>query len=78
MCSSDLVDRLWPALSAGGSEGRCGWLQDRWGVSWQVVPVRLQQLLADTDPGRARRAVQAMLTMKKLVIADLDRAADGH
>ena len=72
------VDRLWPALSAGGSEGRCGWLQDRWGVSWQVVPVRLQQLLADTDPGRARRAVQAMLTMKKLVIADLDRAADGH
>ena len=72
------VDRLWTALSDGGSEGRCGWLKDRWGVSWQVVPVRLQQLLGDPDPGRSRRAMQAMLTMKKIVIADLDRAAEGH
>ena len=72
------VDRLWTALSDGGSEGRCGWLKDRWGVSWQVVPVRLQQLLADSDPGRSRRAMQAMLTMKKIVIADLDRAAEGR
>ena len=72
------VDRLWTALSDGGSEGRCGWLKDRWGVSWQVVPVRLQQLLADPDPGRSRRAMQAMLTMNKIVIADLDRAAEGH
>ena len=72
------VDRLWTALSDGGSEGRCGWLKDRWGVSWQVVPVRLQQLLADPDQGRSRRAMQAMLTMKKIVIADLERAAEGH
>jgi predicted 3-demethylubiquinone-9 3-methyltransferase (glyoxalase superfamily) len=51
------VDRLWSALSEGGSQGRCGWLKDRWGLSWQVVPVRLHELLADADPERARRAI---------------------
>lgn len=71
------VDRLWAALSAGGSEGPCGWLKDRWGVSWQVVPTRLLELFNDPDPGRARRAAEAMLRMKKLVIAELERAADG-
>lgn len=71
------VDRLWSALSEGGSEGQCGWLKDRWGLSWQIVPTRLQELLADLDPDRSRRAMEAMLAMGKLDIAALERAADG-
>lgn len=71
------VDRLWSALSAGGSEGHCGWLKDRWGLSWQIVPTRLHELLADPDPNRSRRAMQAMLQMRKLNIAELERAANG-
>jgi predicted 3-demethylubiquinone-9 3-methyltransferase (glyoxalase superfamily) len=71
------VDRLWTALAQGGSEGPCGWLKDRWGLSWQIVPTRLQELLSDPDAGRARRAMQAMLKMGKLNIAELERAADG-
>jgi predicted 3-demethylubiquinone-9 3-methyltransferase (glyoxalase superfamily) len=71
------VDRLWAALTDGGSEGQCGWLKDRWGLSWQVVPTRLRTLIGDPDPDRSRRAVQAMLTMRKLDIAALERAADG-
>jgi predicted 3-demethylubiquinone-9 3-methyltransferase (glyoxalase superfamily) len=72
------VDRLWAALSDGGSEGRCGWLKDRWGLSWQVVPTRLHELFADPNPDRARRAAQAMMGMNRIVIADLERAADGR
>jgi predicted 3-demethylubiquinone-9 3-methyltransferase (glyoxalase superfamily) len=72
------VDRLWAALSEGGSEGRCGWLKDRWGLSWQVVPTRLFELLADPDPARSRRAMEAMLKMNKLSIPELERAADGR
>jgi predicted 3-demethylubiquinone-9 3-methyltransferase (glyoxalase superfamily) len=72
------VDRPWSALSEGGSEGRCGWLKDRWGLSWQIVPVRLHELLGDPDPGRSRRATEAMLRMSKLNIADLERAAEGR
>ena len=72
------VDRLWAALSDGGSEGPCGWLKDRWGLSWQVVPNRLHELLADPDPARSRRAMEAMLKMKKLSVAELERAADGR
>lgn len=71
------VDRLWTSLTDGGSEGQCGWLKDRWGLSWQVVPTRLHELLGDPDPDRARRAMDAMLTMQKITIADLERAADG-
>jgi len=71
------VDRLWAALSDGGSPGQCGWLKDRWGLSWQIVPSRLFQLLADPDADRSRRAMQAMLKMTKLNIAELERAADG-
>jgi predicted 3-demethylubiquinone-9 3-methyltransferase (glyoxalase superfamily) len=72
------VDRLWSALSEGGTEGRCGWLKDRWGLSWQVVPTRLHELLSDPGPGRARRALEAMLRMGKLDVAELERAADGR
>ena len=69
------VDRLWAALSEGGSPSQCGWLKDRWGLSWQIVPKRLFQLLNDADPNRSRRAMQAMLKMRKLDIAELERAA---
>jgi predicted 3-demethylubiquinone-9 3-methyltransferase (glyoxalase superfamily) len=71
------VDHYWSRLSEGGSEGPCGWLKDRFGVSWQVVPKRLVELLTDPDPARAQRAMAAMLQMRRLVIADLERAADG-
>jgi predicted 3-demethylubiquinone-9 3-methyltransferase (glyoxalase superfamily) len=64
-------------LSEGGEESMCGWLKDRFGVSWQVVPTRLVELLGDQDPGRAQRAMQAMLGMRKIVVADLERAADS-
>ena len=79
ICESQAeVDQLWGALAEGGSESRCGWLKDRWGLSWQIIPARLHELLADPDPEQARRAMEAMLTMKKIVIADLERAADGR
>ena len=70
------VDRLWAALTAGGSASQCGWLKDRWGVSWQVTPTRLIELITDPDLGRARRAMEAMMTMGKIDIAEVERAAD--
>ena len=70
------VDRLWEALTAdGGEPGPCGWLKDRFGLSWQIVPRRLNELLDDPDAERARRAMEAMLTMGKLDVAELERAA---
>ena len=72
------VDHFWSALTAGGVEGRCGWLEDRYGLSWQVVPNELRSLLGDPDPAKAGRAMQAMLGMKKLDIAALRRARDGE
>jgi predicted 3-demethylubiquinone-9 3-methyltransferase (glyoxalase superfamily) len=71
------VDHYWSRLSDGGKEGPCGWLTDRYGVSWQVVPRRLHELFRDPDQGRANRAVQAMLRMQKIDIAALERAAEG-
>ncbi|MCK9248721.1 MAG: VOC family protein [Solirubrobacteraceae bacterium] len=72
------VDHYWDALTAdGGSESRCGWLKDRFGLSWQVVPRRLVELIQDPDPARARRALQAMYGMRRLDVAELERAADG-
>ena len=72
------VDRLWNAfLDDGGQESVCGWLKDRYGLSWQIVPHRLGELLADPDPGRARRAMEAMLKMVKIDVAELERAADA-
>lgn len=72
------VDRLWDDLLAdGGEPGPCGWLKDRFGLSWQVVPRRLNELLDDADPERARRAMDAMMQMGKIDVAALERAADG-
>jgi predicted 3-demethylubiquinone-9 3-methyltransferase (glyoxalase superfamily) len=71
------VDRYWEKLGAGGRYDQCGWLQDKWGLSWQITPVVLPQLLQDKDKARAGRAMAAMMTMEKLDIAALQRAADG-
>jgi predicted 3-demethylubiquinone-9 3-methyltransferase (glyoxalase superfamily) len=71
------VDYYWEKLSEGGSEGPCGWLKDRYGLSWQVVPTGMDELFSDPDPKRAERAMQAMLQMGKLDVAALRNAADG-
>jgi predicted 3-demethylubiquinone-9 3-methyltransferase (glyoxalase superfamily) len=71
------VDELWEKLTAGGEEGQCGWLKDRYGLSWQIVPSILPKLMQDKDPARAKRAMQAMLQMRKLDIKGLQLAADG-
>ena len=70
----DEVDEYWSRLSEGGSEGQCGWLTDRFGVSWQVVPSALGTFIGGADPAGAARAMQAMLGMRKLVIEDLAKA----
>ena len=69
------VDGLWESLSEGGTQGECGWLEDRFGVSWQIVPTVLGELLIDPDPERSQRVMRAMLEMRKLDIAQLERAA---
>lgn len=72
------VDTYWNALTAdGGQESECGWLKDRFGLSWQIVPQRLLELQSDPDPERAGRVMQAMLTMRKLDVAALEAAAAG-
>jgi predicted 3-demethylubiquinone-9 3-methyltransferase (glyoxalase superfamily) len=72
------VDRLWDRLVGdGGEESQCGWLKDRYGLSWQIVPEGMEQVFADPDPARAQRAMQAMLGMRKLDVAALRAAADG-
>jgi predicted 3-demethylubiquinone-9 3-methyltransferase (glyoxalase superfamily) len=71
------VDRYWERLTDGGQESMCGWLKDRFGVSWQVVPAGMDDVLNDPDPERGRRAMQAMLGMRKLDVAALRAAADG-
>ncbi|WP_460461022.1 VOC family protein [Angustibacter peucedani] len=72
----DEVDYYWDALVEGGEESQCGWLKDKFGLSWQVVPEGMDEIFADPDPERARRAMQAMFAMKKLDVAALRRAAD--
>jgi predicted 3-demethylubiquinone-9 3-methyltransferase (glyoxalase superfamily) len=72
------IDRYWSLLTAdGGAEGPCGWLKDKFGLSWQVVPTGMDQVFDDPDPERARRAMAAMLKMGKIDAAELQRAADG-
>lgn len=68
------VDDLWEKLSAGGGKGQCGWLKDRFGVSWQIIPSALGELLGDKDPRKAQNVMQAMLQMTKIDIAGLRRA----
>jgi predicted 3-demethylubiquinone-9 3-methyltransferase (glyoxalase superfamily) len=77
MCADqEEVDHYWNRLTEGGEESQCGWLKDKFGVSWQVTPIEMMQLLTDPDPGRAQRATQAMLTMRRIDIAEIRRAAD--
>lgn len=71
------VDRYWAALVDGGEEHVCGWLRDRYGLHWQIVPSELPALLGDPDPGRAYRATQAMLSMRKIDIGAMKEAADA-
>jgi len=73
----DEVDKYWSKLAEGGEEGSCGWLKDRFGVSWQVIPTDLPRLLVDPDPEKSRRVMSSMLAMKKIDLAELERAAAG-
>ncbi len=78
MCADqEEADHYWNRLTDGGEESMCGWLKDRFGVSWQVFPEELIRLTTDPDPGRAQRAMQAMLGMRKLDVAAIRAAADG-
>lgn len=75
--SQDEIDRLWEALSEGGQVEQCGWLRDRFGLSWQITPTRLGELMSDPDPAKAKRVTEAMLKMVKFDIAGLEAAAHG-
>jgi predicted 3-demethylubiquinone-9 3-methyltransferase (glyoxalase superfamily) len=72
------VDELWQKLSAGGQGGPCGWLKDRYGLSWQIIPTALGEMLQDPDPERSNRVMQAMLQMSKIDLAGLRRAYEGR
>lgn len=72
------VDYYWERLSDGGQEDACGWVKDRYGLSWQVVPTALSEMIVDPDPAKVRRAMEAMFTMKKLDIAALQKAYAGE
>jgi predicted 3-demethylubiquinone-9 3-methyltransferase (glyoxalase superfamily) len=76
--SQQEVDELWAKLSEGGEEGPCGWLKDKYGVSWQVVPRILDEMIRDPDPVKAERVMKAMLQMQKIDIAGLQQAYDQH
>ncbi len=71
------VDHYWEKLTDGGEESQCGWLKDRYGFSWQVVPAGMEELFSDPDPARSQRAMQAMLQMRKLDVEEMRRAADS-
>jgi predicted 3-demethylubiquinone-9 3-methyltransferase (glyoxalase superfamily) len=71
------VDELWDKLSAGGEKSRCGWLKDKYGLWWQIIPTALGKLMSDPDPRKSQAVMQAMLKMNKIVIADLQKAYDG-
>ncbi len=71
------VDYYWDTLVAGGRADQCGWLQDKFGLSWQIVPGRLYELISDPDPARSKAAADVMMTQQKIVVADLEAAADA-
>src|SRR3954449_5265969 len=71
------VDELWEKLSEGGEKGRCAWLKDKFGLSWQIVPTALGKLLSDKDPEKSKRVMQAMMKMGKIEIAELQKAHEG-
>jgi len=71
------VDELWEKLSRGGEEGPCGWLKDKYGLSWQIVPIVLGEMLSDPDPVKSQRVMQAMLQMKKIDVGKLRQAYEG-
>jgi predicted 3-demethylubiquinone-9 3-methyltransferase (glyoxalase superfamily) len=71
------VDELWGKLTAGGEESRCGWLKDKFGLSWQIIPKALIQLMSDPDPEKSSAVMQAMLKMNRIIIADLKKAYEG-
>lgn len=71
------IDRYWEQLSKGGEESQCGWLKDKYGLSWQITPSVLGEMLSDRDPKKSSRVMEAMLKMKKIVIADLQAASEG-
>jgi len=78
MCQDqEEADHYWNRLLEGGEESQCGWLKDKFGVSWQIIPVEMFALLGDPDPARAQRATQAMLGMRRIDVAGIRRAADG-
>jgi len=72
------VDELWEKLSAGGEKSRCGWLKDKFGLWWQIIPKALMQLMSDPDPKKSNAVMQAMLKMNKIVIEDLRKAYEGR
>ena len=76
--SQQEVDELWDMLSEGGSKSQCGWLKDRYGLSWQIIPTVLGKFLGDKDPVKSQRVMAAMLKMKKLEIAKLEQAYEGR
>jgi predicted 3-demethylubiquinone-9 3-methyltransferase (glyoxalase superfamily) len=73
----DEVDELWSKLTEGGEESQCGWLKDKYGLSWQIIPTALGEMMSDKDPAKAGRAIQAMLQMQKIDIKRLQEAFDG-
>ena len=73
------VDELWNKLTAnGGEESMCGWLKDKYGLSWQIIPKQLGELMGDPNPAKAQNVMQAMLKMQKIIVAELQKAYDGH
>jgi predicted 3-demethylubiquinone-9 3-methyltransferase (glyoxalase superfamily) len=76
--SQEEVDHFWTRLSDGGEEGPCGWLKDRYGLSWQIVPTALMEMLGDPDPVRSQRVMRAMLRMTKIEVADLRAAYESE
>ncbi len=72
------IDHYWDKLTEGGSEVQCGWLKDKFGLSWQIVPTSIGKLMSDPDPSKGKRVAETLYKMKKIIIADLEKARDGN